>query len=98
MQGQVVAPILLYHHIADVGNSNRYYVSVENFRLQMLTLKQEGYTSVTPAMLVEALVYGAELPPKPVVITFDDGNLDVYTSAFPSHARAGFYWRFLHRG
>ncbi len=94
VQGQVVAPILLYHHIADVGNSNRYYVSVENFRQQMLSLKQAGYTSITPATLVEALVYGAELPPKPVVITFDDGNLDVYTFAFPIMRELGYIGAF----
>ena len=83
VQGRVVAPILLYHHIADDSGSNRYYVSPENFRQQMLFMQQQGYTSITPATLVEALVHGAQLPPRPVVITFDDGNLDVYTTAFP---------------
>lgn len=83
VQGRVEAPILLYHHIADDSSSNRYYVSPENFRQQMLYLQQQGYTTITPSILVEALVHGAQLPPRPVVITFDDGNLDVYTAAFP---------------
>lgn len=94
VQGSVVAPILLYHHIADDSGSNRYYVSPENFQQQMLTLQQGGYTSITPSLLVEALVYGAELPPRPVVITFDDGNLDVYTTAFPIMQELGFVGAF----
>jgi peptidoglycan/xylan/chitin deacetylase (PgdA/CDA1 family) len=93
-QGRVVAPILLYHHIANDSGSNRYYVSVENFRQQMLFLQQQGYTSITPATLVEALVHGAQLPPRPVVITFDDGNLDVYTTAFPIMRELGFVGAF----
>jgi len=94
VQGSVTAPILLYHHIADDSGSNRYYVSPENFQQQMLTLQQQGYTSITPSLLVEALVYGAELPPRPVVITFDDGNLDVYTTAFPIMRQLGFVGAF----
>ncbi len=94
VQGSVTAPILLYHHIADDSGSNRYYVSPENFQQQMLTLQQGGYTSITPSLLVDALVYGAELPPRPVVITFDDGNLDVYTTAFPIMRQLGFVGAF----
>jgi len=94
VQGRVVAPILLYHHIADDSGSNRYYVSPENFQQQMLSLQQGGYTSITPATLVEALVHGAELPPRPVLITFDDGNLDVYTTAFPIMRQLGFVGAF----
>lgn len=58
VQGRVGAPILLYHHIADDGGSNRYFVSPQNFRQQMLFLHQQGYTSITPSALLEALVHG----------------------------------------
>ncbi|MBN1665565.1 MAG: polysaccharide deacetylase family protein [Anaerolineales bacterium] len=88
--GQVVAPILLYHHIDGDLYSGRYYVSVPSFRAQMETLASWGYTSITLSTLLDALIEGAELPARPVVITFDDGDLDVYENAFPIMQELGF--------
>lgn len=81
--GAVVAPILLYHHIDDVDPPNRYTISVKVFKKQMKMLYDWGYTTLTISQLVEVLVNGGRLPPRPVVITFDDGNEDVYANAFP---------------
>lgn len=88
--GQVTAPILLYHHISNDGNGNRYYVSTDTFRSQMEALRDWGYTTITVSKLVDVLINGGELPSKPVVITFDDGNLDVYQNAFPIMHELGF--------
>lgn len=88
--GKVVAPILLYHHIAENGQPNRYYVPPAAFEAQMQVLKEWGYTSITISRLLDALIYGAELPEKPVVITFDDGDLDVYQNAFPIMQKYGY--------
>jgi peptidoglycan/xylan/chitin deacetylase (PgdA/CDA1 family) len=41
-------------------------------------------------MLLEAVAEGTELPPRPVLITFDDGHLDNYTTAFPTMQKYGF--------
>jgi len=92
--GRVVAPILLYHHIAQNGENNRYFVSPENFRAQMQYLRDLGYTSVTPSYLVSVLMRGGDLPERPVVITFDDGNMDVYENAFPVMQEMGFVGAF----
>jgi len=78
---QVTAPILLYHHIA--VKEDRYYISPDVFRQQMETLVSLGYTGITVPQLVEVLQHGGELPERPVVITFDDGDLDVYQNAYP---------------
>ncbi len=78
---QVTAPILLYHHIAI--KDDRYYVSPDVFRQQMETLISLGYTGITVPQLVEVLQHGGELPERPVAITFDDGDLDVYQNAYP---------------
>lgn len=88
--GKVVAPILLYHHVNGENTDSRYRVSVPDFRTQMQTLYDEGYTAITISMLVDALIYGGDLPEKPVVITFDDGHQSVYDNAFPIMQAYGF--------
>ena len=92
--GHVVAPILLYHHVSDAGNGDRYYVTVDDFRAQMEVLRDWGYTSITVSDLVDVLINGGELPNRPVVITFDDGNNDVYQNAFPIMREMGFVGTF----
>ena len=81
--GQVVAPILLYHHVRGESSNTRYTVSIPDFRAQMQTLYDHGYTAITMDMLLDALIDGGDLPPKPIVITFDDGHQNVYDNAFP---------------
>jgi len=81
--GKLVCPILLYHHIADSPTDSRYYVSPRNFEAQIKLLKEWGYQTIPLSLLVEAITNGTELPPRPVIITFDDGDIDVYTNAFP---------------
>lgn len=92
--GKITAPILLYHHILDGEPPNRYYVSVASFRQQMGLLKYLGYSTVTPSQLVSVLLNGGELPAHPIVITFDDGNLDIYHLAFPIMKEYGFVGAF----
>jgi len=81
--GYVNAPVLLYHHISDDNPGNRYYVTVKDFRRQMKYLHGHGYTTIPISQLVEVLIHGGELPSRPIVITFDDGDLDVYQNAYP---------------
>ena len=58
-------------------------VSVPDFQAQMQALHDWGYTAIPISLLLDALIDGAELPPKPIVITFDDGNRNIYDNAFP---------------
>ena len=81
--GQVVVPILLYHHVEGDVSYSRYNVSVPNFHAQMKALYDWGYTAIPISLLLDALIDGAELPSKPIVITFDDGNRNIYENAFP---------------
>ena len=92
--GDVITPILLYHHVSDAGNGIRYYVSNADFRAQMQALHDWGYNSITVSELVDVLIHGGELPNRPVVITFDDGNIDVYQNAFPMMHALGFVGTF----
>ncbi len=88
--GFVTAPILLYHQISNGGSGNRYSVTVDDFRQQMQTLRDLDYETITPSYLANALIHGSELPDRPVVITFDDGNLSAYQNAFPIRQELGF--------
>jgi peptidoglycan/xylan/chitin deacetylase (PgdA/CDA1 family) len=92
--GKVTAPILLYHHVADIEPTGRYYISPAIFEQQLAALKQWGYTAVTISSIVDALTKGADLPARPVVITFDDGDADVYQNAFPIMQKYGFVGTF----
>jgi peptidoglycan/xylan/chitin deacetylase (PgdA/CDA1 family) len=93
--GDVVVPILLYHWISvspsDGPNyTSPYYVRPEMFEAQMKLLHDWGYTTITIDMLLKAIGEGVELPPRPMLITFDDGHLDNYTAAFPIMQKYGF--------
>ena len=88
--GIVHCPILLYHHVAISPIESQYYIHPENFALQMQALYEWGFTPIPLSLLVKAITEGAELPPRPVVISFDDGRLDIYENAFPIMQKYGF--------
>jgi len=88
------APVLLYHHISDEPFYRNYAVGVEAFREQMTALKARGYESVPITYLVNAIKTGGPLPERPVVITFDDGTLDVFLNAYPVMQELGFVGTF----
>lgn len=82
--GKILAPILLYHQIGYSNLSdNPYYVSPEQFENQMQLLKAWGYQSITVSQLANALLNGAQLPIRPIVLTFDDGDENTFSAAFP---------------
>ena len=87
---QVKVPILLYHHIAVSPIGSRYYVPPDRFETEIKLLHDWGYTPITTSLLVKAITAGASLPPRPVLITFDDANEDNYTNAFPIMKKYGF--------
>jgi len=84
----VSVSILMYHHIACYAD-NPYTVTPETFEAHMRALYESGFTAITLRQLVEFVDYGVPLPERPVVITFDDGYLSVYTYAFPVLKRYG---------
>jgi peptidoglycan/xylan/chitin deacetylase (PgdA/CDA1 family) len=79
----VIVPILLYHRIDESPIDSQYYVLPDKFEEQMKLLHDWEYTVISTETLVEAIQDGADLPPRPVIITFDDGDISVYETAFP---------------
>lgn len=85
---QVTVPILTYHYIGNNPNPEdklRYSLSVtpDNFDSQMQYLSQNGYTTITLDTLYASLKGDFPLPPKPIILTFDDGYMDFYLNAYP---------------
>jgi peptidoglycan/xylan/chitin deacetylase (PgdA/CDA1 family) len=79
----VLVPIILYHRIGKSPIDSQYYVPPEKFEEQMKLLHDWEYTVIPIETLVNAIEKGADLPPRPVIITFDDGDISVYETAFP---------------
>jgi peptidoglycan/xylan/chitin deacetylase (PgdA/CDA1 family) len=97
--GEIIArrqvPILCYHQIrdwkpTDSKSARDYIVPVDRFRAQMKMLADSGYQTILPDQLYDYLAYGTALPEKPVMLTFDDNDLDQYTVAFPEMKKYGF--------
>lgn len=81
-------PIFMYHYVeyvADPGDKTRISLNITPYTLEqeIKTLKDAGYTFMTNAELTEALDGKRQLPPKPIVLTFDDGYRDFYTDVYP---------------
>lgn len=60
------------------------------FTAQMDTLKDGGFSTISPEQLLVHLTTGAELPERPVMLTDDDSVVDGATVALPAMAQRGF--------
>lgn len=81
-------PVLLYHYIS--LNPNKTDIARDGlstapsvFDQQLATLKNNGFTSITFDELAAAFDGKTTLPPKPVILTVDDGYMDFYSNAYP---------------
>jgi peptidoglycan/xylan/chitin deacetylase (PgdA/CDA1 family)/glycosyltransferase involved in cell wall biosynthesis len=85
-------PVLCYHRVVEKPLSGRLAglgVPIERFALQLTALHRWGYTSITFEDLLAYLKGSRPLPPRPIILTFDDGYEDNYTLAFPLLQRYG---------
>ena len=79
-------PILMYHVIAEPPASAPFpdlYVSPAELRAQVRWLAAAGYEAVTLGRVFDAWYGRATLPPRPVVLSFDDGYRSHVTAALP---------------
>ena len=93
-------PILMYHYVSEPPPGSDIYrtdlsVTPDSFRQQMAFLSENGYTPVDLYTLSLAIVNQATLPEKPVILTFDDGYLDMYDHVFPVLQEYGFTGTFF---
>ncbi|WP_088843673.1 polysaccharide deacetylase family protein [Hymenobacter gelipurpurascens] len=88
-------PILCYHQIRDwrprdSKGAKDYIVPVEQFKAQIKMLADSGYHAILPDQLYAYLTTGAPLPSKPIMLTFDDTDLDQFTVAKPTLDKYGY--------
>ena len=75
-------PILSYYQVNEIDH-NEFTLSPDEFDAQMKYLVDSGYTFMQPDELLDAWENETPLPPKPVVVTFGGGKLDMYKTVFP---------------
>jgi len=88
-------PVLCYHQIrdwraTDSKTAKDYIVPIAAFKEKMKMLADSGYHTILPDQLYAYLTTGAALPSKPIMLTFDDTDLDQFTIANPELKKHGF--------
>lgn len=86
--GTMRIPILTYHSIDKSGSI--ISTAPDVFRLQMELLRVAGYRTVTLSELISAFSEKSGVSPETVVLTFDDGFQNFYSTAFPVLEEFGF--------
>lgn len=87
-------PVLMYHqiipkkylkkhHYQENGELEETIVTLEDFTWQMKYLKEQNYTVLSLKEFELFMTSGKKIPPKSVLITFDDGFKNVFEFAYP---------------
>jgi biofilm PGA synthesis lipoprotein PgaB len=79
--------VLAYHDVRENIKRNhaidQFAVSAENMAMQFAWLRDNGYTMVNVDQVLAAIEGKRALPPKAVLLTFDDGLESAYTIVYP---------------
>jgi peptidoglycan/xylan/chitin deacetylase (PgdA/CDA1 family) len=83
-------PILMYHVVGTAPAGAPYpglYVRRADFAAQLSWLRAHAYDAVSLLRVYDYWKHGYALPPRPVVLTFDDGYREDFTNVRPLLAR-----------
>ncbi len=85
----VRVPVLTYHRVAPLSAVGQLDLKVDpaNFAGELQALHAAGYHTIHQSQLFDALYKGAALPPKPVIISVDDGYVDDVRTILPDLER-----------
>jgi peptidoglycan/xylan/chitin deacetylase (PgdA/CDA1 family) len=85
----VRVPVLTYHRVVSLPAVGQLDLIVDpaNFAAELATLHEHGYHTISQAQLFDALYHGAKLPPKPIIISVDDGYVDDVRTILPDLER-----------
>jgi peptidoglycan/xylan/chitin deacetylase (PgdA/CDA1 family) len=89
--GMTNVPILMYHSISDHRQWLWGHLScpVAVFEDHARALAEAGFHAISLQAIYDHAARGAALPPRPIVLTFDDGYLDNWVYAAPILKRYG---------
>jgi poly-beta-1,6-N-acetyl-D-glucosamine N-deacetylase len=82
-------PIVMYHDILPEKQVD-FDLTPQEFEADLQNIQQSGLTPVSLEQLVNHLRTGIPLPPKPIVLTFDDGYVGHYTTVYPLLKKYGY--------
>ncbi|GEM_PF-1151689 len=90
-------PILAYHNIRPDNKkmSAEVFMTPEEFEHELRYLKENGFQSVTFDDLGRAIRFGATIPEKSIILSFDDSWGGQYTYALPLLEKYGFKGMFF---
>ncbi|MEF2144553.1 MAG: glycosyltransferase [Desulfovibrionaceae bacterium] len=77
-------PVFCYHDVSPAGG-----LAPERFCEHLDAMQDTGYRTVTALQLYTAVLGGAPLPKRSVVLTFDDGHLSNFLRAAPELEKRG---------
>lgn len=76
---EVQIPVLCYHNIVATRKGDNLHIDASLFRKQMQTLHDSGYRTPSPLQLFSI----GTVPPKSIIITFDDSHTTHFKTAAP---------------
>jgi peptidoglycan/xylan/chitin deacetylase (PgdA/CDA1 family) len=90
----VLIPVLVYHRVIPKVSSI-YDYTPEQLEEHLKYLRDHGYTPITALQMVDLMDNPEQFPPKPVVLTFDDGHKSHYANVYPLLLKYGFKGTFF---
>lgn len=75
-------PIIAYHSIVK-DKSEKYIITPDTFENDLKYLSENGYQTIFAEQLADYVYNNTPLPPKPIIITFDDGLYNNLYYALP---------------
>jgi Predicted xylanase/chitin deacetylase len=81
-------PVLLYHKVS-LTHEDSLTIKPSAFEKHLAYLVKKGYHTISVKELIGFIERKAPLPPKPVMITFDDGYVNNFELAYPLLKRYG---------
>ena len=86
---QAKVPVMMYHDI--LATKKVFFdITPQEFEAQLQQIQQKGLTPISADDLLTHLRTGLPLPPKPIMLTFDDGYLGHYQTVFPLLKKYGY--------